>query len=115
MTTSPASQPRNVILGHCVSALAGVMVRYFANHTGMDPFATAALAVSLAIGGMRLAKAIHPPGGATALIAVTGGPGIYKLGFAYALTASGAAFILVGVGVLLNNLCPQRRYPLNWF
>jgi CBS-domain-containing membrane protein len=65
---------------------------------------------------MMVTKTLHPPGGATALIAVIGGPKIHALGFLYALVPAGlGAFILVVVAVLINNLSRNRRYPEYWF
>lgn len=107
------SQPRNVIGGHVISALVGVAV--FAL-LGPDSVFSAPLAVALAIVAMSLTGTLHPPGGGTALLMVTGGPAITRLGYA-------AAFFPVGVGALLlvlaalvtNNLSRGRRYPLYWW
>lgn len=114
MTTSPLSQPRNLVLGHCLSSIVGVCIRYFAVATDMSYFVAPALAVSIAIGVMRIFKCTHPPAGATALIAVVGGRSVDKLGFAYVLTSTGGAFIVLCVAILLNNLCPDRKFPLYW-
>jgi CBS-domain-containing membrane protein len=114
MITSPLAQPRNLVLGHTVSAFSGVVIRYFGTHTGMNEYTMPALAVAVGIGMMRLFKCSHPPGGATALIGVIGGSAVADLGFAYILTSTGAALILLGVAVLLNNLVPNRKYPLYW-
>jgi len=75
----------------------------------------AALSVSLAIVVMLITKTLHPPGGATALIAVIGGKKIHDLGFLYALLPAGAgALILLAVALLVNNLSENRRYPEYW-
>jgi len=66
---SPFAQPRNLIGGHLVSAIIGVTVQQFAPDV---LWLTAPLAVSLSIVLMQVTKTLHPPGGATALIAVTG-------------------------------------------
>ena len=58
----------------------------------------------------------HPPGGATALIAVIGSAEIHKLGFLYVLLpATVAPLILLVVAVLVNNIPKSRRYPEIWF
>jgi CBS-domain-containing membrane protein len=105
---SPLTQPWAVLGGHLVSALIGVAC----NQLIPGPPLAAALAVGLAIGGMHLARCIHPPGGATALTAVIGGTSVHALGYAYALTpvAINCLVILV-VGFLFNYAFPWRRYP----
>ena len=75
-----------------------------------------ALAVSLAIMAMLATKTLHPPGGATALIAVIGGPSIYRLGYLYALVPAGlGAAVLLAIAILVNNLSGNRKYPEYWF
>jgi CBS-domain-containing membrane protein len=65
---------------------------------------------------MHATKTLHPPGGATALIAVIGSEEIHRLGFLYVLVpAAAGALILVVVGLLVNNLASSRRYPEVWF
>jgi CBS-domain-containing membrane protein len=61
---------------------------------------------------MQLTETLHPPGGATALIAVIGGENIHQLGYSYALfpVASGA-FIMLGVALTVNRMAPGRTYP----
>jgi CBS-domain-containing membrane protein len=72
----------------------------------------AAASVGLAIGVMYYARCIHPPGGATALAAVIGGPNIHALGYEYILTpiAINTVTILL-VALLFNALFRWRRYP----
>ncbi|HEY5998698.1 MAG TPA: HPP family protein [bacterium] len=110
---SPLAQPRNLVGGHVVSALVGVACwRLFGDHL----WVAAALGVSLAIAGMLATRTLHPPGGATALIAVIGGRGIHDLGFLYALVPAGAgALVLLAVALAVNNLAPRRRYPEYWW
>jgi CBS-domain-containing membrane protein len=75
----------------------------------------AAMAVSMAIIVMLATKTLHPPGGATALIAVIGGAKVHNLGFLYAFCPAGAgAVILLVVALLVNNLSKNRRYPEYW-
>ncbi len=109
---SPLAQPRNVLGGHIVSALVGVACWQLFGET---LWVAASLAVSLAIVAMLATKTLHPPGGATALIAVIGGPKVHSLGFLYALLPAGAgALILLIVALVVNNLCSNRRYPEYW-
>jgi len=74
-----------------------------------------ALAVSLSIWLMHLTDCMHPPGGATALIAVYSDQKILDLKFMYVLIPSAAgAFLLLAIAVLANNVFPWRRYPKHW-
>jgi CBS-domain-containing membrane protein len=109
---SPLAQPRNLLGGHILSALVGVLFyKLFHNHMWL----AASLAVATAIALMHLTKTLHPPGGATSLIAVIGGPRIYELGFLYALIPVGlGAFIMLLVALLVNNIPRKRSYPEFW-
>ena len=72
------SQPRNLIGGHIISAIVGVAI-YQSVPAGVA--LTGALAVSISIAAMHLTATMHPPGGATALIAVIGGEKVHILGY----------------------------------
>jgi CBS-domain-containing membrane protein len=109
---SPLAQPRNLIGGHILSGLVGVASWQL---FGGTVWLAAALAVSLAIVAMLATKTLHPPGGATALIAVIGGDKVHGLGFLYAFVPAGAgALVLLLVALLVNNLNKNRRYPEFW-
>lgn len=110
---SPFAQPRNLILGHVLSATAGVSCMMLLK----DNIAiTAAAAVSLSIVFMHLSRSLHPPGGATALIAVIGGDNIHALGYWYVITPIGlGALLMLIIALLVNNLSQHRRYPQYWF
>ena len=109
---SPLAQPRNLIGGHIVSGLTGVACYHL---FGSTVWLAAAMAVSLAIVVMLATKTLHPPGGATALIAVIGGTKIHNLGFLYALIPAGTgAVILLVIALLVNNLSKSRKYPEYW-
>jgi CBS-domain-containing membrane protein len=105
---SPVAQPRNLLGGHMVSAVIGVAT-YKVLHGQM--WLAAAVAVATAIAVMHMSKALHPPGGATALIAVIGSDKVHDLGFLYAVVPAelGAAIMLL-VALLMNNLATTRRY-----
>ncbi len=110
---SPLAQPRNLIGGHILSALVGVFC-YQLFPTQL--WIAAALAVAAAIAVMHLTKTLHPPGGATALIAVIGSPQLHDLGYLYALVpvARGAIILLV-VALIVNNIPKGRKYPQFWW
>ncbi len=109
------SQPRNLIGGHVLSAIVGVTIFVLA---GNDPIMAGPMAVSVAIVVMHLTRTLHPPGGATALIAIIGGEKIHSLGYRYVFfpVLVGALIMLI-VALLVNNLStnPKRHYPVYWF
>jgi CBS-domain-containing membrane protein len=110
---SPLAQPRNVIGGHILSALVGVAAWKLLH---ADPWLAQAVAVATAIALMHATRTLHPPGGATALIAVIGSEEIHQLGFLYVLVpATVGPLILVAVGLLVNNIPASRRYPECWW
>ena len=110
---SPLAQPRNVLGGHVISAVIGVCAYQL---FGDAVWLSAAVAVSTAIAAMHVTKTLHPPGGATALIAVIGGDSVHSLGYMYALLPVGfGAAVLLVVAVLVNNIPKSRRYPEFWF
>ena len=110
---SPLAQPRNLVGGHVLSAIIGVT---FYKLFPSDLWIAASLAVATAIAVMHLTKTLHPPGGATALIAVIGSSKVHALGYLYVLipAASGALIMLV-VALLVNNIPRTRRYPEFWY
>jgi CBS-domain-containing membrane protein len=110
---SPLAQPRNVIGGHVLSALVGGTVYQFGSH---DPAIATSLAVAAAIALMHLTKTLHPPGGATAFVTAAGGAAVHSLGYWYVLLPCAVgSIVLVAVGVLVNNLPPEQKYPQFWF
>ncbi len=62
--TSPLAQPKNVILGHFLTALIGVL---FVEYVGVTPWSLA-LASGLAVTVMLFTKTTHPPAGANPLL-----------------------------------------------
>lgn len=111
---SPLAQPRNLIFGHLQAALIGVTMQFLLGDK--FPWLAAALAVSLSISLMCLTHTVHPPAGATALIAVYSDKKIHELGFLYSVIPVGVgAVILLIVALVANNIFPSRRYPLYWY
>lgn len=101
------SRPWSVFGGHVISAFIGV-----ACAKGIaDPGSAAPLAVGLAILVMSICRCTHPPGGATALSAVIGGPAVHEMGLQYVFTP-----VLLNACVMLAVAwvfhLPTERYPL---
>jgi len=106
---SPLAQPRNLIGGHVLSALVGVTVYKLCPDI---LWLNASLAVAFSIVVMQITKTMHPPGGATALIAILPSEKIQALGYWYALSPvlSGAIILLI-VALIFNNIPKGRKYP----
>ncbi|OCL88040.1 HPP family protein [Arcobacter porcinus] len=106
---SPLAQPKNLILGHIISAIIGVSsYKLF----GDNLLLASALAVSSSILAMQLTLTLHPPGGATALIAVIGTPQIHQLGYIFVIVpVFSGAIILFLIAFIVNNIPKNRAYP----
>jgi CBS domain-containing membrane protein len=108
-TNSPLAQPRNLVGGHVISALVGVTMHKLIPG---EIWLSSALAVSSAIVCMQITKTVHPPGGATALIANIGSEKIKALGFMYVVSpVFTGVIILLTVALIFNNIPRNRRYP----
>lgn len=106
---SPLAQPWAFVGGHLISAAIGVACVKLVP----GPFLAAGLAVGTAITAMHYLRCLHPPGGATALMAVVGGERLHALGFKFLLSPVLLnVAILLGVALLFNHLA-GRRYPHN--
>jgi CBS-domain-containing membrane protein len=107
---SPLAQPRNLIGGHLVCAIIGVTVHKIIPN---EIWLASALAVALSIVAMQITKTLHPPGGATALIANIGSEKIKALGYVYVLSpVLTGVMILFVVALIFNNISKSRSYPL---
>lgn len=112
---SPLAQPRNLIGGHIISAIIGVTAQQL---FPQQPIIAAALAVSFSIVAMQITKTLHPPGGATALIAVIGSAKVKSLGYLYVFSPIlTGVIILLLVALFFNNVTNHRSYPVNkhWY
>lgn len=107
---SPLAQPRNLVGGHVISAIVGVsMFKLFPDTMWL----TASMAVAVSIVAMQCTKTMHPPGGATALIAVIGTEKVKALGYLYVLfPVFTGTIILLLVALFFNNITSHRRYPV---
>ena len=111
---SPLAQPRNLIGGHLIGAICGCVVR-----VAIERYETSiacALAVALSIVIMQITETLHPPGGATALIAVINHSRLPAAHFLYILMPilTGAITMLF-VALIVNNLASKRTYPTFWW
>jgi CBS-domain-containing membrane protein len=111
---SPLAQPRNLIGGHVISAICGCTIRIAIDR--FEHSIACALAVATAIFAMQITETTHPPGGATALIAVTTQPILPGANFLYILmpVLTGSLTLLL-VALIINNMAPKRTYPSFWW
>lgn len=108
---APFSQPRNLVGGHLISAVVGVACyRYLPDVSVLQQ----ATAVATAIALMMVTRTLHPPGGATALIAVIGPDAVHSAGWGYLFTVLVGALLLLLVAVVSNNLLERGSYPDRW-
>ena len=99
---SPLAKPKNILLGHILSALSGIIILYLIG----DNFLALGIAVALAVFVMIVTDTIHPPAGANPIIVILTGQGISFVLFPVAV----GAFMLVIFAYLYNKLL-KRNYP----
>jgi len=108
---SPLAQPRNFIGGQLISAFIGVTIYKLVPEI---LWVAAPLAVATSIVVMQITKTLHPPGGATALIAVIGTEKIISLGYYYVISpVFMGTMILFVTALIFNNISKHRIYPMN--
>lgn len=100
---SPLSQPANVVGGHALSALVGLLLCALLPSTWW----AVALAVGLAVALMAALRVTHPPAGANPLVVFALDPGFLFLVFPVIL----GAVILVAVATLYHR-ATGSQYPL---
>ncbi|KAN0034313.1 hypothetical protein ACTFIV_000810 [Dictyostelium citrinum] len=112
---SPLAQPRNLIVGHFLSAIVGSVIRVALVYTHANFEVACALAVSLSIMIMQFTNSLHPPGGATALICVMGVEQRWRGFYFIFVPILSGAFIMLLTALIVNNLARKRSYPLYWW
>lgn len=115
---SPLAQPRNLVVGHLLSALVAVCITKLFEHLPPDRFddlrwLAGAISVGLASMLMSATKTVHPPAGATALLASTNVE-IQVLGWWLLPLVLLASILMLASALILNNLA-GRRYPVYWW
>lgn len=104
---SPLAQPRNIVGGHFVATLIGLIVLY----TMGNSWWAGALAVGLALAVMQQTRTLHPPAGASPLVILAA-----NAPFSFLVTpVLAGSFIIVAVAWCLNNARSRNSYPKYWF
>ncbi|EOH1637484.1 HPP family protein [Enterococcus faecalis] len=108
VSDSPLAQPRNIIGGHFIASMVGII---FKNYVG-DTKISIAIAVGLSIALMLTTKTTHPPAGADPLVVLLT---TEVIGWKFLLfpVLSGALIIVI-LAFILNNVPKERKYPTFW-
>jgi len=107
MPDSPLAQPRNIIGGHVISTLVGLL----ALHILGDSWWSAALAVGLALAAMQQTRTLHAPAGANPLVVIASHA---PLSFVVTPVLAGS-LVIVAVAWCLNNARQRQSYPKYWY
>ncbi|WP_323715545.1 HPP family protein [Paracoccus aminovorans] len=100
---SPLARPRNVICGHVLSALVGLLVLSVLG----DGVLAMAVGVGVAIAVMQFTGTLHPPAGGNPLIVIMTGAGWSFL----ILPVLAGTVLLVAVALVYHRLFSKRAYP----
>jgi len=107
------AQPKNVLLGHLLCALVGVMfvTLFKISQDRSIFFLVVGLAVGVAVMLMMAFKITHPPAGGNTIVVMLAQDSFQFLIFPIMV---GAITIIIG-GVIYNRLILKKNYPLKWF
>jgi CBS-domain-containing membrane protein len=103
---SPLAQPRNIICGHIVATLAGLVALQVLG----DAWWVGAVAVGLALALMQITRTLHAPAGANPLLVLAAHAPLSFL-FTPVLTGS---IVIVAAAWLVNNARSKGSYPRYW-
>jgi len=103
---SPLARPKNVIGGHLISTLVGLILLFT---LGASPL-TMALGVGLAIALMQATETLHPPAGGDPLIVLLAA-GAYGWSFLLTPILIGTVAIVI-IGWLYHKFVSRRVYAL---
>ncbi|QIW99537.1 hypothetical protein AMS68_005055 [Peltaster fructicola] len=112
---TPLSQPRNAIFGHMICAVIGVAIsKAFQESDNFNNLRWIAGALACALGSLAtgLTNTVHPPGGATAVLAAVD-PTIIAMGWWFVPVILVGICVMMGVAFITNNIA--RQYPMYWW
>ena len=106
------SQPKNVLLGHLLCALVGIIFVTLFNITQDRSifYLAIGLAVGISVMLMMAFNITHPPAGGNPIIVMIGGVSFQFLIFPVMV---GAIAIIIG-GIIYNRLILKKKYPQTW-
>ena len=101
---SPFAQPKNIIVGHFLTSLVGII---FLNFVHLPIFINIPLAVGFGVMLMILFKVTHPPAGGNPIIVIIG-----SVSYDYLLTpVIVGSIVVILFGVIINKFILKRKYP----
>ena len=101
------AQPKNIIFGHLVSMLVGIIF----NETIGVSFYSLGLSVGLAVILMVYLRIMHPPAASNPLVALS-----MDLSFDFVLfPVIVGTILIVLMSILINRIILKRKYPKRWF
>ena len=101
---SPFAQPINIIFGHFLTSLVGII---FLNFVHLPIFINIPLAVGFGVMLMILFKVTHPPAGGNPIIVIIG-----SVSYDYLLTpVIVGSIVVILFGVIVNKFILKKKYP----
>jgi CBS-domain-containing membrane protein len=101
---APIAQPKNIILGHFIAVIVGLIINYLLGSS----YISLGIAVGLTASLMMITNSIHPPAGASPIIII-----LNNITFETALISSmSSSIFLVIFAIIFNSYCLKRQYPV---
>ena len=106
------AQPKNVLLGHLLCTLVGIVfvILFKISQDRTIFFLALGLAVGIAVMLMMAFKITHPPAGGNTIVVILAQDSFQFLLFPIMV---GAVTIIIG-GVIYNRFILKKNYPLKW-
>lgn len=106
---SPLAQPRNVILGHLITSIIGLIALYAFGNSLL----VLGLSVGISIMLMQLLRSVHPPAGANPIVIILAGKSLVGIDFLLFPVLLGS-IVLVLIALIINNLGKNSLWPVYW-
>ena len=101
---SPFAQPKNIILGHLITSLVGII---FLNFVNLPIYLLLPFSVGFGVMLMIALKVTHPPAGGNPIIIIMG-----SVSYDYLLIPVILGSVIVVVfGIVLNKFVLKKEYP----
>lgn len=104
LPASPLARPRNVVGGHFVSALMGLLILSFIG----DGVLAMGIGVGLGIAAMQFTSTLHPPAGGNPLVVIMAGAGWSFL----VLPILVGTLVLLAVAFTYHRFVSKRTWPV---
>ena len=101
---SPFAQPKNIIFGHLITSIVGIISL---NFFPLPVYLILPLAVGFGVALMIMANVTHPPAGGNPIIVIMGSVSIDYL----LMPVLVGSLIIVAFGTILNKFILKKEYP----